>query len=336
MNGKSTILADVFAGMRPGRPLTSEGLTILPFTSTHRSRARYVLLGEAISKGGLVVTEVSAGGAVPHLLAINKGPWPVLIFDGEELVGAKQNRIANTTILVHVGESILPVSCVEHGRWSSRSQAFAEGRYASHPKLRRDKEQQVRASLADAERVAPLEGLSQPERASRYRADQSAVWDEVAEGARDLGVASSTGAMADVYERRGGDLESIIAHFTRPGADGAEREVPVEGMVGAAVFLDGAFLCFDALWPAKRFAQLYPKLLRGYALEALRPSGAPLRKGRDPEAEVLRLFAELAAAEPAENAGADLGVDVRAKATSALCAGLRWEKELVQLSVFAR
>jgi hypothetical protein len=37
---------------------------------------------------------------VPKLQAVNKGPWPVFIFDGEELVCAKQNRIASATILV--------------------------------------------------------------------------------------------------------------------------------------------------------------------------------------------------------------------------------------------
>jgi hypothetical protein len=39
----------------------------------------------------------------------------VLILDGEELVGTKQNRIVNTTILVAAGcEIVIPVSCVPH------------------------------------------------------------------------------------------------------------------------------------------------------------------------------------------------------------------------------
>ena len=53
---------------------------------------------------------MSEAGSVPYLQAVNKGPWPVLIFDGEELVGAKQNRITNATILVGVGKTVLPVS----------------------------------------------------------------------------------------------------------------------------------------------------------------------------------------------------------------------------------
>ena len=56
---------------------------------------------------------------MPDLKVINKSEVMVLILDGEELVGAKQNRIVNTTILIPAKETVLiPVSCVEQGRWS--------------------------------------------------------------------------------------------------------------------------------------------------------------------------------------------------------------------------
>ena len=45
--------------------------------------------------------------------------------DGEELLGAKQNRIVNLTILVAANSELtIPVSCVEAGRWRARSRAF--------------------------------------------------------------------------------------------------------------------------------------------------------------------------------------------------------------------
>jgi hypothetical protein len=361
MNVSSSILRDALGGLRPAAPVSGGRLTVLPFTSTHEGRTRYVLLAKALERGRLRITEVGPAGHVPHLLAVNKGPWPVLIFDGEELVGAKQNRIANATILVGVGESILPVSCVEQGRWSRRSQAFASGRWASHPRLRKEKEAQVRSFLAESKRRSQRLGtdetlLSQPERAERYRSDQGAVWREVARGSGVLGVNSETHAMADAYELRLRDLESIemsLAPETEGGgqadaaAVGMSDQVPVQGMVGAAVFVDGTFLCFDALWPAERFSQLYPKLLRGYSLEALFASEEPsrrrpadrrgdTRKAGDPEAVMLRLFAELAGAPLDESPGVDLGADLRAETPAVLASGLRWERELVQLSVFAR
>jgi hypothetical protein len=36
---------------------------------------------------------------VPQLLFINDAMRPVLLLDGEELVGAKQNRVLNLTVL---------------------------------------------------------------------------------------------------------------------------------------------------------------------------------------------------------------------------------------------
>lgn len=339
----ASVLIEALGGLKPEPPLASGRLTLLPFTCTRPGKTRYVLLAKAIKRGRLTVTEVSEGGSVPYLKAVNQGPWPVLIFDGEELVGAKQNRIVNTTILVGVGETILPVSCVEQGRWSARSRAFASGEWTSHPRLRREKEQQVRRSLA----VTPMASVGaeapQAERASRYRSDQGAVWQEVERHSRDLGVGSRTGAMADAYQERAEDLEDVLTAFGRRRNDpltgdvnARGGQVPVEGMCGAAIFLDGAFLCLDALWSIRRFGEIYPKLLRGYALEALQTPPTKKVHAVDPETAVLRLFAELSAAQPQERAGVDLGTDLRVETKTAFGAGLAFEDDMLQLSVFPR
>ena len=340
--------------LRPGSPVSAGHLTILPFTSTVEVEARYVLLAKAIARGRLTVTEVSDGGAVPFLRAVNQGPRPVLIFDGEELVGAKQNRIVNTTLLVGVGESLLPVSCVEQGRWTQRGEAFASGEWASHPHLRKLKELQVRESLRQGDvRLEELDragaaaghtirearaAMPQEVKARAYRSEQGAVWGEVERGSRAHGVHSNTGAMADVYAQRAADLERTLAPFAEAGSDGVPRRVPLEGMVAAAVFVDGRFICLDALWPARRFAELWPKLVRGYALEGLQAtrSGRSPRAPEDAEAESLRLFAQLADGDIVDRPGVDLGDDLRIEAGAAFAAGLAWEGELLQLSAFPR
>ena len=50
---------------------------------------------------------VSKGGSVPELKVTYNAPEMVLIQDVEELVGAKQNRIMNTTILIQVNTAII-------------------------------------------------------------------------------------------------------------------------------------------------------------------------------------------------------------------------------------
>jgi hypothetical protein len=49
---------------------------------------------------GLTVTEVDEEGAVESLLVSNPLGTAVLLYEGEELVGAKQNRVLERSILV--------------------------------------------------------------------------------------------------------------------------------------------------------------------------------------------------------------------------------------------
>ena len=94
-----------------------KNLALYPLLSNLAINLDYLTLDEALSAGLVEITEKDSGEAVPEIQLVNKSPQMVLILDGEELVGAKQNRIVNTTILVQAGTTlIIPVSCVEQGR----------------------------------------------------------------------------------------------------------------------------------------------------------------------------------------------------------------------------
>jgi len=345
--------ADVFrqtvGSLRFGTPRRHEGLCVLPLLSAAKCSAQYVLLDEAVSRGALTVTEISEAGSVPYLTAVNRGPWPVLIFDGEELVGAKQNRITNTTILVGVGRSVLPVSCVEQGRWSRRSAVFSAGSYAAHPTLRMEKESLVRkhaaAAPVDMRKRTRLE--PQEARAARFIGAQAGVWDEVSRTSACLGVESETSALADSYETCSRDLEDYIRALDFVGDDAPGQTV------GVMVFFESRFVCADFLQPAGRFEQLYPKLLRGYALEALVTSNkrdilAQSNVGHvipphDPEMAVFdaesagwQILAELADADLQVQSAVDLGEDLRFERRSVRGSGLAWNQELLQFSLFPR
>jgi hypothetical protein len=96
-----------------------DGVTCVPLLHVNGTGLSYVTLSEALTLGTLTVSEVSTQASVPDLLAVNKGDLPVLILDGEELAGAKQNRTLNTSVLLSAhSETIIPVSCTEQGRWS--------------------------------------------------------------------------------------------------------------------------------------------------------------------------------------------------------------------------
>ena len=94
------------------------------------------------------VTEVSEAGSVPFLQVANGADRPLLLLDGQELIGAKQNRILDTTVLVAAHTEVtIPVSCVEQGRWGYRGRQFRPGDASLYASLRARKASHVTQSV---------------------------------------------------------------------------------------------------------------------------------------------------------------------------------------------
>ncbi len=127
----------------------------------------YLTLKEALEKRLLVITEVSAEASVPELKVINNADVLVLLLDGEEVAGAKQNRVLNTSILVkEKSELIIPVSCTEQGRWSYQTDEFFNSENIMSFKIRSKKAANVTDSLKES---------------GSYHSDQGAIWDGIQE-----------------------------------------------------------------------------------------------------------------------------------------------------------
>ena len=104
---------------------THKALTLWPLVLREEAPAcdgpGYVSLSRALEDGTLQIDEVGEGGSVPLVRVTNRGGKDVLFLFGEEIRGAKQNRIANASFLVPArGELVIDVSCVEQGRWARR------------------------------------------------------------------------------------------------------------------------------------------------------------------------------------------------------------------------
>jgi hypothetical protein len=142
-------------------------LAVVPLFCTKVDGPDYITLKEALASGGLTISEVSQGGSVPELKVINDCKQDVLMLDGEELAGAKQNRVLNTTILVASGSSaLIPVSCTEQGRWAYKSANFEDSNVSMSPSLRSRKNASVSCSLSESR---------------GYRSDQGEVWNSIEE-----------------------------------------------------------------------------------------------------------------------------------------------------------
>src|SRR4051812_8395597 len=146
---------------------------------------------------GVAVKEVEGRASVNDLFVANPTDRAVLLYEGEEVLGAQQNRTFDVSVLVGARSTIqVPVSCVEHGRWdgSRHGEDFAPAPQVGYPALRAMKNRAARASLAVD---------------NEPRAMQSEVWNEVAEKSRRLEVTSATGAMHDIYDNRRERLEEF-------------------------------------------------------------------------------------------------------------------------------
>ncbi len=178
-----------------GEPVEHRGIVVTPLFPRRDPVAAYITLDEALPRG-LRITETSDSGSVPELFVENPTDSSALLYDGEELVGAKQNRILNVSVLVDADAKLpIPVSCVEQGRWSRQSDAFGSATHISHSHLRRRKAETLAAQ--------PLaRGVAQGE-----------VWDEVRDKQDRMGVRSRTAANRDTFEAHGARLRALEAAF---------------------------------------------------------------------------------------------------------------------------
>jgi hypothetical protein len=120
------------------KPQEDSGLQIFGLRWRPETTLRYLTLDEAMAAGTLEVAEISASGSVLVLKVTNRSDLMTFLMAGEQLIGAKQNRVLNVSLMVPARHEIsVPVSCVEAGRWSYCSPKFASGGTMSHGMLRK-------------------------------------------------------------------------------------------------------------------------------------------------------------------------------------------------------
>jgi hypothetical protein len=284
--------------IRVGDPVGHEALAVFPLFSEPHAGVAYVLADEAIAAGTVTVAEVSEGGSVPNLLVDNQADTPVLFLEGEELRGAKQNRVLNTSVLVAArSRTPIPVSCVEQGRWRYHARHFASGGHSSS-KLRHVLKKSVSRSAREEQ---------------GHASDQGEVWKEVGRQMAALGSYSPTAAMADTY----------AAHENRL-KDYRERLQYVEGATGLAVAVGGKVVSVDLFDKSATCRKVWDRLLTGVVLDALEAGPRAERVG---EADIQIALASLRDAPwqqaPAVGAGEEFRAEMEGDrhATALTCGG---------------
>ena len=285
-----------------------KNLTVFPITSSDAGERNYISLDGALKNKDIEITEVSEGGNVNKLMVRNKGTVAVFMMDGEELVGAKQNRILNTSILIDAASEIyIPVSCVEEGRWSYHTRNFHTSDSVFFSSGRRDKNRYV---------------AKYSRQYGEFRADQGKVWESVAHLNDRADAESHTGAMRDAFERKKADLDLFIENI--PCTDGQN---------GMIVFINDQLMGCDAIGKRKVFRDYYPKLLRSYAIDALL-SAKSGKQALSTEEQIKQLWNRIACVEATSCKSVGLGMDWRIEEDFIVGSALVVDDNPIHISLF--
>lgn len=297
-------------GITIGSQQSYKNMTVFPLVSDHTLDLDYLTLDEALEEGVIDVVELDEEGSVPELRVVNNSETMILILDGEELVGARQNRIVNTTILIAGKETIvIPVSCVEQGRWTYQSKKFSSQKRVMSPGMRAVKSENVRFSL---------------KMSGEYRSDQGAVWRGIAEKAARLDAESASGAMSAIYKKEARSIKDYAGHFSLAGSQ-----------IGAVFVINGQVVGMDCFGKADTFEKVYEKLVESYALDAIdsiaQDKGAGIEEGR-----VTKFLNSPTACKVEPHPSVGLGTDCRLESKTTTGFALAHDDQILHLSAFAR
>lgn len=233
---------------------------------------------------------------------------PVLVLDGEELVGAKQNRIVNVTILVPPwSELVIPVSCIEAGRWSySRADFVAPGRVLN-PGIRSMKTESVTEDL---------------KKRKKHFADQGAVWNEIQEALCALNANSPTMSFSDGFAARSDEIQLYLSAFT-----------PQPGQVGMISRIADEIVSLELFGSECSFARAFAKLVRGIALQAISTIGP--NDSRQTTID-LQFLAAVLNAPGRRFPGVGLGEEIRIEGDEVAGAALELDGTLIHLFAYPR
>ncbi len=243
--------------LKIGEPqVTGQIFTVFPLTVVETNGRDYLTLEEASRQGLVFIPE---SNIIQEVVIIIKGEKPVLVVEGEVIVGGRQNRTINISLLLEAGkEHLIPVSCIERGRWSPRRVsrppvptadgevervAFGVAEYTAHSRLRRKKTESATMHFLRTDRPIP---------------DQGEVWREISAELIAADVRSETEDATAFYEHHRASIDDLL----KPIAT-------VRNQVGVIVGIGQSIVGLEVFDHPETWQILSNKVLYGYAAEAL-------------------------------------------------------------------
>jgi hypothetical protein len=299
-----TILRDLLPDLTLAKPVGYERILLHPLKFKKGPKVDYLTLEDKTANHSVTVEEASEGGMVSRLRVRNGTAENVFVLDGTTLIGAKQNRVVNLSVLL-APQSVteIPVSCVERGRWRYTSQAFRSS-WPCDIELRGKMCAQTTGSLKAARQV---------------RVNQAEVWSHVDGILHACGANSPTAAYHASFAQWDKKLTDYQKHLKVP-----------QDACGVAVEVDGAPKVLDLFDKPETLGKLWLRLVRSYSMAAMTPYT------QKSPANNVKSFIDPALAAPLESFQAvGLGTTARFQTGPVAGAALLCDGSVVHLSLFA-
>ena len=215
-------------------PQVHENMAIIPIKTTPNYKLDMITLKKALELGLAEVKECEQS-IVNTLIVKNNAVTPLILIDGEEVIGGDQNRLVNSTILVAPkSEMKIPVSCTERGRWAYKSE-FKDSEYIANYETRRAKMSAIR--------------LKKPV--------QNTVWSSI-DCLEDVNeYKSPTSAMTESYDNLKIDHNNFIKAFTIENDQN-----------GIVIILNGEIKGFELFLNSEIYKEFHEKILKSYLIDA--------------------------------------------------------------------
>lgn len=235
-----------------------KALSVVQFVTSDQNSLEYISGPEAIKQNFIDVEELSESGDVNRLKVVNLSDKFVFLLDGDILKGAKQNRVLNTSVFLKpASKTILPVSCVERGRWRQKTAKFESTDLTIPATMRAAKAKDVKSNLKEMH---------------EFESDQSNVWSRVDEYSAKFSVRSATANFEEIIDTKAKMFEEMVQGLK-----------PSEVCNGMAIFIGNKILNIDVFNRSDIYHEYFPKLLRSAAMDAFNVK--PKNEMERPEAE---------------------------------------------------
>lgn len=289
--------------------VSQNSMSILQFSTEKTDTLEYLSLSHSLNNNLIEITEANDFGDVNSLGLTNKSKNYIFLSDGDILVGAKQNRVLNTSIFLAPDQKIfMPVSCVERGRWKKVSDKFSYSDYNVPHSVRFHKTRNVSENLRMKK---------------EFDADQSQVWKNVDSIYQSFSMESATDNILDIYAGKEKILQDFLDDFK---IDKAAN--------GLAMFVGDSLLSIDIFNRREIFAEYAPRIIKSGALEIFHLDTDKKAAGvKEVFYKTITFLDELENIGIHRNAGAASGEETRYSSDKVSGFKLEFDNQLVHLSL---